>query len=166
MRRTRARILQGAAAFAMASLALTGCAGRSAPSAVTTSPPDDAVVAVADCGWGGVLDYDLSPGEESRARAIEAMIERWRKVVGEGVETVLGSPQEFQDGIDTFELALEALPAAERDAASPELVEVEAVTAEGEDWGTVRISAHPSGGYVIDSFGVNHEAGKICPTVG
>ena len=47
-----------------------------------------------------------------------------------------------------------------------EFVEVEAVTAEGENWGTVRIWAHPSGGYVIDSFSVNHEAGEVCPPVG
>lgn len=112
MRSTRARILQGAVAFAIASLALAGCAGQSAPSVATTAPPDVEVVAVAvaDCGWGAVLEYDESPGDETRALAIEAMIERWRKLVDEGVETTLGSPQQFQDGIDTFELALEALP--------------------------------------------------------
>ena len=166
MRSTPARILQASVVFAIASLALAGCAGQSAPNAATTAPPDAEVVAVGGCGWGAVLDYDGSPGEETRALAIEAMIEFWRERVGEGVETVSGGSYEIQDGIDTFELALEALPAAERGADSTAPVEIKAITSEGEDWGTVSIFAQPSGGYVIDRYAVTHEDGHVCPPVG
>ncbi|MCD2441831.1 hypothetical protein LQ757_06010 [Agromyces sp. SYSU K20354] len=156
---------EGTVAIVVAMIAMTGCAKQPQLGEQASEAPADEKIVISDCGGTTWLEYDESPGEPTRARAIEAMIERWRKAIDEGIESVAGGEREFPDGIITFELALEALPEAERDASADALLRVEAINPEGEDWGTVVVMSQPSGGYLIESYEVSHENGEACPPI-
>lgn len=145
---------RGALAAAALLIALTGCA---AP--VAADGQVDGTYS-STCSVGLILEPDSTPGAETRLGELERRLADWERMAAEApaVDSVrdddphavpsTSDPIKIQGVIRGIKSLIEALPEAERDKSSDDVVSVEVVTDSGLVLASAEISPH-LGGYRV-----------------